>query len=237
MFNSSFPNIKEKDIFIDSLENLIEEINKNNLNETKFPILLNFLVDNLKELKKEIKNLKKLKFSKKIEKFYNCNLKAIFKDYLDVKEYISNSIEKLILDHSHMIGKDILNQFFSNLKIEDNRIKYLIKNKSYNFKEYKVKESERDCINNKNKDLKFKFNFFYLDGSDTYPQYQEFILNKNSVKFEQFLNLLKKSLGIYKYAKFNLIILNEHKQGKISIYFIYLKLRNVCFSEFKPIER
>jgi hypothetical protein len=67
-----------------------------------------------------------------------------------------------------------------------------------------------DDINNlKKTDIKLKLT--YADGSDSFPQYLNICLFE-CLDFEKFLIVLKKKLGIFEYARFKLIFMDENRE-------------------------
>lgn len=246
-------NINEKEVFMNEFNSLIEEINSQKFNNIKMPIVMNFIMTKINEIEDYEKLAKQfLKDNKENNVFRGkvlTNIDQIDKTKLFMAEFL---MKVLAEDYSGISGTQLeeknkmnevnnsdINGLMKDFQYFGNKIKAK-KEKKINSGNVKLNPSyETNLIaslnfnnNNLSQNNKIYYNLkiFYSDGSDAYPQ-TCIIISNTILDYKTFLHNLKRKLGIYEYAKFKVIILDQMKEKNI-----FTDMRQIKIKEINEIK-
>lgn len=212
---------KEKDVFKNEFDKLNEELKSENFKTIKSFILSNFVSTKISQLNEQHD------FTKHILKKSN-NFDLNIENHLDIDQYqqAKNIMTDDFKSYLNLCKKSIDNDFNNlsflnkitnrenNFVENENEINNLCKNLQPIKKQYEINNKSSSDTDSEETITQYQLKITYQDGSESYPQFLK-ISNQEFSTFENFIYILKRKLGIYEYAKFKLVYLENNKGIKI----------------------
>jgi len=215
--------VNDREIFLRELQEMEESITANNLEEQKEIILTNFIFSKVEEINTQIFLALQIKNKKDSleETLHELKSKINVDNMLKDRDFILNKAHerlsvlgsavdnciKVKSNSTMIIGSDnnIDNQVTSSKINSNNNLNNILSNVNNNAQSFNVQNN----MNN----IMLKFKVYYFDGSEIQPQIVKFQVREN-INFDDFMNIFKKNLGIYEFAKFKILILLNKKEIK-----------------------
>lgn len=229
-FQDSVNNIfkkNEKEIFLNELNTLNDDITASGLAEFRTIINTNYILFKLYELDNnyELYNeMVKEKKNREAENQDEVKYADMFKLYTD-KEYFydfKRSIIDALYDNLLKIENININTFKNSIEkiVDKMQNDDEIKTKENNLLAYlnsKINQDSKNKMIHSIKDsfptnkIKYRLNIFYDGGVDSCSQ-RCIIESKSTIDYSTFIHKLKKKLGIYEHSTFKIVILNNNKE-------------------------